>query len=194
MNRQMMTMVLCVAGLIYGISAIAGKHPKKPASGQTFEATMSPPVGDVNRLTLSVNEYSSPAEVQDLASTFSQEGSKALEKACSKVKKGYLDIGGAASTPMAIVETNAQASGRTLTIVGLSPTTLSLRGQGGTAFVPFAIDGYPYYAIRIELDAGNKGRGIFYTAVQLSFNQKAQMVVKPWIKKPIELVNVYLHE
>jgi hypothetical protein len=155
---------------------------------------MSPALGNFNRLTLSINEYSSRAEVEGLANTFAQEGSDALKKACGKIKKGYLDIAGAASSPMAIVEASSQGSGRTLTIVGLSPTTLSLHGPDSTTFVPFAHEGYPYYAIQLQVDAGNKGRGVFYPSVQLSFNQKAQMVVKPWGKRPIELVNVYLHE
>lgn len=89
MSRLETVAVIFAVSMIFaaGTAPARKKQSPNPAVKETFEATITPPRGVADRVTIAVPDYSSSADVQNLADTFSQRGSDALLKTCMGIKK-----------------------------------------------------------------------------------------------------------
>lgn len=197
MRKQMIMVILSAMFLVLTVNiAAAGKeHSTSSLAEETFEATVTPPMSEVDRVTIVVVGYSSGTDMQDLANTFRRRGNNGLRKAFSKIKKGYLSFGGTqGSTTLAVIKTSPRGSARVLTLVGLSPDRLDYIGGNGQVIVPFAHPGFPFLLVQLQVDESGKGQGVMFPSAKLTFDRKGEMVVNPWKKEPMKLVNVYLEK
>ncbi len=189
MKPLLVRAILCVTCLVLGRSfASAQQQTDKPVR-ERFEATISLLLAGWDTVSVTIEDFSTDEEMQELAQTFAHGGRDALEDALHKIRKGFLRMGGGGmvTTPiMMALSAPADDGGRRLQIVALQPSHFSpLEGSQISASTR-----YPYCVVNLNVDEHGNGKGTMLTMVDLVFKQQGHMGVKRFGHPSFQLLNV----
>jgi len=176
MRKRMTIMMLCAMCFASGVgSGSAKKKPEKPVL-ERFEANVVPPVLGADTISIAIEEFSTDADVQELAQTFGKGGEDAVEGALGKVKKGCLQMAYHEQTPIRVIQERSESGFRRLSIVGVASD--SIYGPGASQGF-YGHRGYEFSYIEIAVDAQGNGKGLMVPFAQLAFDQQGRMKAMP---------------
>jgi hypothetical protein len=174
MKRLPILSMLCVGCLLpCAIPGSGRRKPEKPVV-ETFEATVTPPLGTV--LSISIEEFSTEEEIQDLAQAFAKGGEDGIESALGKVKKGYIRRESGEALPIRVIRSRSAGGVRTLNIVSVAADRI-VNESGGQTFIGHR--GYPYTFVQLQIDERGMGKGTMVPFAKLTFNRQGGIEVKP---------------
>jgi hypothetical protein len=110
---------------------------------------------------LSIDRYSSAADVQRFASTLSSTGAYSLVDELWRQSAGYVSVGGRLGYPVSVVLANETPAGRTIHVVMnrvLSPFEVQYYTRSSR---------YPFAVIELNLDKNGRGDGRLIAAARL---------------------------
>ncbi|MEJ2007398.1 MAG: hypothetical protein P8Z30_04440 [Acidobacteriota bacterium] len=179
MKRRMTVAAFVVTCLITGAgSSFAGrKHSKEePARNKAVKEYFVAAMGGGNSVDIAIEDYTTKADMQNLATLYDQGGGKALKKALRKTEKGYFKISGGQTMPLAIIQSTPPGPVRHVNMIGITPAVFSARYSGDYSV---RLNDYPYTLIELEVNAQGKGRGVMYEFVDLTFDKQGRIHVHP---------------
>ncbi len=173
--------VVCV--LVALAPPLAAQAPER-IKGRVIDAGSSVPGPNSAFFTLHVDEYSTAADVQELAALLAKEGSNALLKKLRKMDHGYIRIGRSLGYPVAVIRSIETPEGRVIRAVTDRPIQIyevmrSLRTED-----------YPFGVIEIRLPADGKGEGTLIAAAQVEYNKDGVIEIESFGIQPFRLMNV----
>jgi hypothetical protein len=175
MKRSPILSTLCVGCLLFGVIPGQGKKkPEKPVL-ESFDATVTPSLG-VFGVNISIEEFSTEEEIQDLARTFSKGGEDAIENALGKVRKGYVRMQSGEALSIRLIRSRSAGGVRTLNIVSVAADRI-VNESGGQTFIGHR--GYPYTFIQLQIDERGMGKGTMVPFAKLTFDRQGGIEVKP---------------
>ena len=172
MKRSPVLSMLCVGCLLFDVIPGQGKKkPEKPVL-ESFDATVTPSLGvGVN---ISIEEFSTEEEIQDLARTFSKGGGDAIESALGKVRKGYVRMQSGEALSIRLIRSRSAGGVRTLDIVSVAADRI-VNESGGQTLIGHR--GYPYTFIQLQVDERGIGKGVMVPFAKLKFNPQGGIEV-----------------
>lgn len=176
MKKTITIVMLCAACFVSGIgSGSAKKKPEKPVL-ESLEANVMPPVLGADTIGIAIEEFSTDAEVQELAQTFAKGGEDAVVSTLGRVKKGYFQMAGGHQKPIRVIQLRSEGGVRRLSIVGEAYDTIY--GPGASQGF-YGHRGYEFSWIEIAVNEQGNGKGLMVPFAQLVFDQQGRMKAKP---------------
>ncbi len=188
MKRQITSLMLMVACLFGGVSAVSSKKRPVMECIEARVATIPVSVGSSGHVRIVIYEYSTDEELQHLAQAFARRGKDGLESGLGKMKKGYMQVRGEAhDLDVELAESKSQGAIRRLTIVA----------EGYVAPLPTlgmqtdcVRQDYPFTCVQLEFDEQGNGNGEIAVCAKLGFNSLGHMTITRGNTRLFELVDV----
>lgn len=164
--------------------------PKEKKKAEVYSATAFAARTGANSLgiTIYIDDYTTDAEVHELAQTLKTGGSDALLKAMDKTKpkKGRVAVVGRTGNEVAIIRSRPAGKGkRRLILVTERPIGFLELRQGTRS------RDYQFGVIELVLDEKGKGEGLALPAAKIWFNKKGELEIEHLGMEPVRLVNVF---
>jgi hypothetical protein len=189
MTRRLIAAAFCFALLHSGAVSVMGK--KKPAKRvlERFVVT-SGSVFAAGNLDISIEEFSTDSEMQNLQKVFETGGERALESALGKSEKGFFKTEDGFITPLLFIRSSPEGTGRILQMVGRATSYYKnapiIRGTW--------VQEYSYSFIQLEVDGKGNGKGRLIPRGSLGFSKEGHVIVQPSASGYVPLTNVRLEK
>jgi len=165
----------------------AQDQPKSETYAITVFGTSGVTAGKSVTGTVIVSDYSTDAEVSELAGVLKAKGQDALASAMSKMKeKGRIALTGTVGNQVAVVRQHPTAKGRRIVLVSDRQMSLPELWNSGRS------TSYKFSIVILDLDANGKGDGTVYYAVKLKFNKSGQLELEHYGQSPGRIAQAML--
>ncbi len=132
---------------------------------------ISPGIGPT-RFALQLDEFSTDEEVQKLATTLTEEGSRALQREMHALDLGWLRIDGSVAVPVAVARSIDVEGGRIVRVLIDRPISFF------EVWNRPRIADYPMTILEIQVDEEGRGQGTLIAAAQLEINEEGSLEVE----------------
>jgi len=134
-----------------------------------------------------VEDYSSDAELNELAGILKSKGQDSLVSAMEKIKgKGRIAMTGTVGNEVQIIRQKPGPKGRRVTLVSNRRMSLPELWNSGRS------TSYKFSIIVLDLDQDGKGDGLLYYAVKLKFNKSGQLELEHYGQAPARIAQAML--
>jgi hypothetical protein len=137
--------------------------------------------------TVIVEDYSTDAEVSELAAVLKTKGQDGLVSAMGKIKaKGRIALTGTVGNQVEVIRQRPTEKGRRIVLVSDRQMSLPELWNSGRS------TDYKFSIVILDLDANGKGGGTVYYAVKLKFNKSGQLELEHYGQSPGRIAQAML--
>ncbi len=167
--------------LMLGTSVSLARKKKHEAKEGTVKEHYMATTGDSNNLSISIENYTTGADMSGFAQVFAKGGEDALHRALEKNKMGsfYFSNSNGPTQPLVIVSRSSTPSGTNLDMLGIAPAAISVTIHGNDLpyMQGYGRSRYPYTYIHLQLNSNSKGSGYLYLFAKLTFSKQGQVKI-----------------
>lgn len=186
--RLLFLAALACAALANPINSVAQDNQVKADVPVQYSATAFFTSGGLNGksfgLKIYINGFSSPAEVQQVATTLQKDGPDAVLKILEKMDNGGVAPTGSVRTKFAVIYSKPTATG--VRIVMLTDRKITFP----EARYSTRSKDYKFGIVVLNLDRNGKGTGSMAPACKIKFNKKNELQIEHYGQNPLRLANV----
>ena len=186
--RALNPRILIVAALACASLPMAAQdQPKRENYAITVFGTSGPTSGKTVTGSVIIEDYSSDAELNELAGILKSNGQDRLVSAMEKIKgKGRMAMTGTVGNEVQIIRQKPGPKGRRVTLVSNRQMSLPELWNSGRS------TSYKFSIIVLDLDQEGKGDGLLYYAVKLKFNKSGQLELEHYGQAPARIAQATL--
>jgi len=193
-NRKELTMkdlgvrILIAVVFVYAsLSVLAQDKPSPETYAITVFGTSGVTAGKSVTGTVIVEDYSTDAEVSELAGVLKAKGQDGLLSAMGKIKaKGRIALTGTVGNHVEVIRQPPTEKGRRIVLVSDRQMSLPELWNSGRS------TDYKFSIVILDLDANGKGGGTVYYAVKLKFNKSGQLELEHYGQSPGRIAQAML--
>jgi len=185
--RGLRIILITVALACASLPMAAQDQPKRENYAITVFGTAGAAAGESATGSVIVEDYSSDAEVNELAGILKAKGQDGLVSAMDKLKsKGRIAITGTVGNQVNVIRQKPGPKGRRVVLVSSRQMSLpELWNRGRSTNYKFSI-------VVLDVDAEGKGDGLVYYAVKLKFNKSGQLELEHYGQAPGRIAQAML--
>jgi len=174
-----MRVMMIVAFVCIALCVLAQDQSKPQNYAITVFGTAGVAAGKSVTGSVIVEDYSSDAEVKELAGILKDKGQDALASAMSKLKgKGRIALTGTVGNQAEVVRQKPGPKGRRIILVSDRQMSLPELWNSGRS------TNYKFSIVILDVDADGKGDGLVYYAVKLKFNKSGELELEHYGQAP----------
>ena len=182
-SRILMTFAFVCASL----PMAAQDQPKRENYAITVFGTAGVTAGKSVTGSVIVEDYSSDAEVNELAEVLKTKGQNGLVSAMDKIKgKGRIALTGTVGTQVQVIRQHPGPKGRRIILVANRQMSLPELWNSGRS------TDYKFSIVVLDVDAAGKGDGLVYYAVKLKYNKSGQLELEHYGQAPGRIAQAML--
>jgi hypothetical protein len=193
-NRKELTMkdfglriLITVVLVCVSLSVSAQDKPSPQTYAITVFGTSGVTAGKSVTGTVIVEDYSTDAEVSELAGVLKAKGQDGLVSAMGKIKaKGRIALTGTVGNQVEVIRQHPTAKGRRIVLVSDRQMSLPELWNSGRS------TDYKFSIVILDLDANGKGGGTVYYAVKLKYNKSGQLELEHYGQSPGRIAQAML--
>jgi energy-converting hydrogenase Eha subunit A len=180
--------ILTVISVICASLPLAAQdQPKRETYAVTVFGTAGATAGKSVTGTVIINDYSSDAEVNELAGILKAKGQDALVSAMDKLKeKGRIALTGTVGNQVQVVRERPGPKGRHIILVANRQMSLPELWNSGRS------TNYKFSIVVLDVNAEGKGDGLVYYAVKLKYNKNGQLELEHYGQAPGRIAQAML--
>ena len=179
--------LVIVAVVCAALPMAAQDRPKRETYAVTVFGTSGAVAGKSVTGTVIVEDYSSDAEVNELADVLKTKGQNGLVSAMGKIKaKGRIALTGTVGNQVEVIRQKPGPKGRRLILVSDRQMSLPELWNSGRS------TDYKFSIVVLDLNAEGKGDGLVYYAVKLKFNKSGQLELEHYGQAPGRIAQAML--
>lgn len=179
--------LMVIAVISASLPLAAQDQPKQETYAITVFGTAGVTAGKSVSGTVIVNDYSSDAEVNELAGILKAKGQDALVSAMDKLKeKGRIALTGTVGNQVQVIRQHPGPKGRRIVLVANRQMSLPELWNSGRS------TSYKFSIIVLDVNAEGKGDGLVYYAVKLKYNKNGQLELEHYGQAPGRIAQAML--
>ncbi len=179
--------LIAVVFVYASLSVSAQDKPSRETYAITVFGTSGVTAGKSVTGTVIVEDYSTDAEVSELAGVLKAKGQDGLVSAMGKIKaKGRIALTGTVGNQVEVVRQHPTEKGRRIVLVSDRQMSLPELWNSGRS------TDYKFSIVILDLDANGKGGGTVYYAVKLKFNKSGQLELEHYGQSPGRIAQAML--
>jgi len=180
--------ILITFALVCGSLPLAAQdQPKRENYAITVFGTAGAVAGKSVTGSVIVENYSTDAEVDELANVLKTKGQNGLVSAMEKIKgKGRIAITGTVGNQVEVIRQHPGPKGRRIVLVSNRQMSLPELWNSGRS------TDYKFSIVILDVDAEGKGDGLVYYAVKFKFNKSGQLELEHYGQAPGRIAQAML--
>jgi hypothetical protein len=178
---------MIVALVCASLPLFAQDQSKRETYAITVFGTSGVTAGKSVTGTVIVEDYSTDAEVSELAGVLKAKGQDGLVSAMGKIKaKGRIALTGTVGNQVEVIRQHPTPKGRRIVLVSDRQMSLPELWNSGRS------TDYKFSIVMLDVDANGKGDGTVYYAVKLKFNKSGQLELEHYGQSPGRIAQAML--